>query len=324
MEPGTRVQGFLGGGTSAPVSGSTFGGMSRLRKLLALLSLVGAVVVLGGCGGAGALEPVTLDELTQAASASAEAPSGRFDLSLEMTYTGLATPFQFTGKGAYDTAADRAALTFDLSAIVKLFGGLVGGQGAGADLSPDAWRIEAIQDGTVVYMRFPAIADQLPAGKTWVRVDAEETARSAGIELSGLEQFTDEDPRALLDFLKAVSGEIEVVGSEELRGVTTTHYRATIDLRHYEQLVPPSRRKEVRDMLGDFVQQAGLTEMPFDVWLDDDGYVRKVETSFSASPEGVSGAAEASMVFELYDYGAEVGIVPPPAADVADVSALGG
>ena len=56
----------------------------------------------------------------------------------------------------------------------------------------------------------------------------------------------------------------------------------------------------------------------------DEGYVRKMETSFSASPEGVSGAVEASLVFELYDYGADVGIVPPPAADVADVSALGG
>jgi hypothetical protein len=306
------------------VSGPTFGGMSRLRRLLALLALVGAVAVLGGCGGAGALEPLTLDELTQATSASAEAPSGRFDLSLEMTYPELATPIRFTGQGAYDTAAERAAFTFDLSAIMKLFGGLVGGQGIGADLGPDAWRVEAIQDGTVVYMRFPAIADRLPKGKTWVRVDAEETARSGGIELSGLEQFTAEDPRALLDFLKGASGEIEAVGSEELRGVTTTHYRAMIDLRNYEQLVPPGQRKEMRDMLGDLVQQAGLTEMPFDVWLDDDGYVRKMETSFSASPEGVTGPVEASLVFELYDYGADVGIAPPPAADVAAVSAFGG
>ena len=306
------------------MSGPTFGRMARLRRSLALFALVGAVAVLGGCGGAGALESLTLDELTQAASTSAEAPSGRFDLSLEMTYPGLGTPFRFTGQGAYDTEAERAAFTFDLSAVARLFGGLFGGQGTGVDLSPDDWRIEAIQDGATVYMRFPAIADQLPAGKTWVRIDAEETAKSAGIELSGLEQFTDGDPRALLDFLKSVSGEIETVGSEELRGVSTTHYRATIDLRKYERLAPPGKRKELRDMLDDLVQQAGLAEMPFDVWLDDDGYVRKLETSFSAAPEGVAGAVEASMVFELYDYGADIGIAPPPAADVADASALTG
>jgi hypothetical protein len=304
------------------VSGPTFGRMSRLRRLLALLSLVGAIAVLGGCGGAGALEPVTIDELTQAASASAEAPSGRFDLSLEMTYPSLTTPIRFTGQGAYDTAADRASFTFDVSAIVKLVGGLVGGQGA--DLGPEAWRVDAVQDGGIVYMRFPAIGDQLPAGKTWVRIDAEGTASFAGIELSELAQFADGDPRALLDVLEAVSGDIETVGSEELRGATTTHYRATIDVRNYEQLVPTGRRSELRNLLGDLVQQAGLTEMPFDVWLDDDGYVRKVETSFSASPEGANGAAEASLVFELYDYGADVGIVPPPAADVADLSALRG
>jgi hypothetical protein len=306
------------------VSGPTFGGMARLRRLLAVLALVGAVAVLGGCGGAGTLESVTLDELTQAAAASAEAPSGRFDLSLEMTYPVLATPFRFTGQGAYDTEADRSAFTFDLSAIARLFGGLSGGGGAGLDLSPDAWRIEAIQDGKVVYMSFPAIADQLPAGKTWVRVDAEKTAKAAGVDLSDLEQFTGADPRTLLDFLKGVSGEIETVGSEEIRGVSTTHYRATLDLQNYEQLVPPGQRKELRDMLGELLQQAGLAEMPVDVWLDDDGYVRKVELSFSASPEGTPGAVEASMVFELYDYGADVGIVPPPAADVADMSALRG
>jgi hypothetical protein len=306
------------------VSGSTFEGMARLRRLLALTALVGAVAVLGGCGGAGALQPVTVDELTEAASASAEAPSGRFDLSLEMTYAGLGMPFRFTGQGAYDTEADRAAFTLDMSALAKLLGSFGAGGSGGPDLSPDAWQIEAIQDGAVVYLRFPAIAEQLPAGKTWVRVDAQESAKAAGLDLSDLEQFTGEDPRTLLDFLEGVSGEIETVGSEELRGVTTTHYRATIDLRNYERLVPPGERKAIRAMLGDLVEQAGLTEMPVDVWLDDDGYVRKVYLSFAASPAGPAGALEASVVLELYDYGADVAIVPPPAADVADASALGG
>jgi hypothetical protein len=306
------------------VSAPTFERMTRLRRLLALFALVGAVAVLGGCGAGGGLQSVTLDELTEAASASAEAPSGRFDLSMQMSFPGLGVPIRFTGQGAYDTEADRSAFSFDMSALARLLGGL-GAGGAGApDLSPDAWRIEAIQDGKTVFMRFPAIADQLPAGKTWLKIDAEGAAKAAGIDLSELEQFTSDDPRTLLDFLKGASGEIETVGSEELRGVDTTHYRATIDLRNYDRLVPPGQRKELRDMLGDLVRQAGLTEMPFDVWLDDEGYVRKVELSFDASPAGVAGALEASMVFELYDYGADVGIAPPPAADVVDMSKLSG
>jgi hypothetical protein len=302
--------------------------MARLRRLLALFALVGAVAVLGGCGGAaGALEALTLEQLTEAAATSAEAPSGRFELSMEMTYPGLATPFAFTGEGAFDTEAERASFSFDLSSLAGLFGGLLGGLG-GADApdfgNPAAWKIDGVQDGAVVYVRFPAIAGELPAGKTWVRVDSATAGKAAGFDLSELDQFTGEDPRTLLDFFKAVSGEIETVGSEELRGVTTTHYRATIDLRNYDRLVPPAERKELSDMLGDLVEQAGLSEMPFDVWLDDEGYVRKVAATFSASPPGQSGAFEASLAFELYDYGADVDIEPPPADQVVDASALPG
>jgi hypothetical protein len=310
------------------VRGPTFRGMTRLRRLLALTALVASVAVLGGCGGAGSpLQSLSLDQLTEAAATSAEASSGRFELSMEMTYPGLATPFAFSGDGAFDTEAKKSAFSFDLSSLAGLFGGLLGGLG-GADApdfgDPAAWRIDGVQDGSVVYMRFPAIAGELPAGKTWVRVDSKASAKAAGFDLSGLEQFTGDDPRTLLDFLKAVSGEIETVGSEELRGVTTTHYRATIDLRNYDQLVPPAQRKELSDMLGELVEQAGLSEMPFDVWLDDSGYIRKVAATFSASPSGQTGALEASMAFELFDYGADVDIDTPPADQVVDASALTG
>lgn len=308
------------------MSGPTFVGMARLRMLLALTALVASVAVLGGCGGAGStLESLTIDELTTAAATSAEASSGRFELSMEMTYPGLSTPFAFTGEGAFDTEAKTSSFSFDLSSLAGLFGGLLGGLG-GADApdfdDPADWRIDGVQDGSVVYMRFPAIGSELPAGKTWVRIDSKAAAKAADFDFSGLEQFTGDDPRTLLDFLKAVSGEVETVGSEELRGVATTHYRATIDLRDYDQLVPPAERKELSDMLGDLVEQAGVSEMPFDVWLDDSGYIRKVAVTFSASPPGQTGVLEASMAFELFDYGADVDIDTPPADQVVDASAL--
>ena len=77
-------------------------------------------------------------------------------------------------------------------------------------------------------------------------------------------------------------------------------------------------------MAGDLIEQSGLAEMPFDIWIDEDGHVRKVEATVSAAPEGTSEEAEASLTFELYDYGEDVDIAPPPADEVADESALSG
>jgi hypothetical protein len=291
---------------------------------------MGVVGVLAGCGGGTSLtaQPLSSEQLTEAAEASAEAPSGRFEFALDMTFPGAPLAFAFSGQGAYDTEAERSSFTADLSSLRTLLGGLVGGLGGANDKNPldlgnaDAWRIDAVQDGSVVYLRFPAIASELPEGKSWVRVDPARAAQAGGVDLSELSQFTGTDPRSLLDFLEAVAGDIETVGTEELRGVETTHYRATIDLRSYERLAPPAKRQELGAMLDDLVEQAGLAEMPFDVWLDESGYVRKMELLLSAAPEGATEPLEASMTFELYDYGADVAIVPPAADEVAELSAL--
>lgn len=305
--------------------------MTPLRRLLALFALLGVVGVLAGCGGGGLVaEPLTVDQLSQAATTSTQAPSGRFAFAFDTTFPGSSMRFDFSGEGAYDTEADRAALTFDLSSLAGLLGAFFGGLGGTNDKNPfdfgdaGAWKIDAVQDGTVVYLRFPAIASQLPEGKSWVRVDPASTGKAAGFDLSELRDFSGTDPRSLLDLVKAVSGEIETVGAEELRGVDTTHYRATVDLRKYEQLVPPAERKELGSMVEDLIEQSGLAEMPFDIWLDEEGRVRKVESAFSAAPEGTSEELESSLTFELFDYGEDVDIAPPPAEDVADESALSG
>ena len=35
--------------------------------------------------------------------------------------------------------------------------------------SSEEWKLEAIQDGDTVYIRFPLLAKELPAGKAWVQ-----------------------------------------------------------------------------------------------------------------------------------------------------------
>ncbi len=305
----------------------------RLNALAVTVAVVVLGVLSAGCGGGNgssvaAGQPITFEKLASVASTSANAPTGRFGFKLEMAFPGAEGRLGFTGEGAFDSAAQRASMSIDMSSFAELFGGLVAGMGSGSgapDLgNADAWKIDAVQDGLVLYMRFPAVAERLPGGKPWVRIDLSRASQAGGFDLAQLQQFTSNDPRKVLDYLRAVSGEIQTVGTEDVRGVATTRYSAAIDLRRYENLVPPEQRAELRSLLGQLVEQSGISTFPVDVWVDEYGLVRKLAMAFSATQPGTTQSANASMTFELYDYGQEVEIELPPSDQVVDVTALGG
>ena len=299
-----------------------------LCSSLAALSLALAT----GCGGsdgatAVAGEPINFQELARSASASSDATSGRFAFDMRMSFPGADEPFAFSGEGAFDARSERASFSVDMSSFASLLGGLFAGlagpntAGAPDFDDPSAWKIEAVQDGTVSYVRFPALDEQLPDGKSWIRTDSH-TAAGQGVDVSQLDQFTSNDPRELLDFLQGVSGEIETVGSEVLRGVRTTHYRATIDPLEYAKLAPPEKRQELESLVEQMAGQSGLGAIPVDVWLDENGLVRKLTMAFSATQPGTSESSDVSMTFELYDYGERVDIDLPPESEVVDASAV--
>jgi hypothetical protein len=299
-----------------------------LLPTLAALSLALA----SGCGGsdgatAVAGEPISFQELARSASSSSEATSGRFAFEMTMSFPGADEPFAFSGEGAFDAKSERASFSMDMSSFASLLGGLFAGMagpntaGAPDFDDPSAWKIQAVQDGTVSYVRFPALDAKLPDGKSWIRSDSR-TAAGRGFDISQFDQFTSNDPRELLDFLQGVSGEIETIGAEELRGVQTTHYRATIDPLEYAKLVPPDKQQELQSLIEQMAGQSGLGEIPVDVWLDESGLVRRLTMAFSATQPGTSESSDVSMTFELYDYGEDVAIDLPPASEVVDASAL--
>ena len=298
-----------------------------VRRLTSLLLCALVAVLAAGCGGGttAAPEKLTVERLTQSARTSAAATTGRFAFELEMTIPGTDDPFSFSGGGAFDAAAKRAAISMDMSSFAKLLGQAFGAFGGDLDLGDArAWKIEAVQDGLTVYLRFPLLDGKLPDGKTWVRIDAGATAKAQGFDLDQLKQFTENDPRKTLDYLRAVAGEIVPVGREEVRGDEATHYKATIDLLEYENLVPAAQRAKLGPALDQAVQQTGLRYVPVDLWVDDEGLVRKLTMSLSMQDPASAQRAEASMSFEMFDYGKPVEIELPAAEDVADASTLAG
>ncbi len=298
------------------------------RRLCGLLRLAACALAAAGCGGGTSAsgvraEPIGSRELASSASTSAEASSGRFSFSVSLGMTGADEAFALSGEGAFDRASNRSSLSVDMSSLAKLLGGLAAGFGATSpgDLpdfdDPAGWKLEVVNDGNVDYVRLPAVDEHLPAGKTWIRgsggrIDA------AGLGLERL-SFTNGDPRDLLEALRAVSGAVETVGTEVLRGVETTHYRAEIDPA--KVVAAGSGTAGLLDRVTSLGQ---VKTAPIDVWIDGDGLVRKALLDITATQAGSADEGHASMAFELWDYGEDVRIEPPPASEVVDATALRG
>ena len=295
-----------------------------VRRLLALLSVTALAVVAAGCGGSTVAAGPDLTSFASAASASAASESGRFELEMELSLPGTDKSLGFSATGGFDTPGRRAEIDLDLSSLATLMAGLgesFGGTTSG-DLpnDPKSWRLEAIQDGDTVYVHFPLLAKQLPGGKSWVKGDAAELASQAGSGLGQFGSLAGTDPRDTFAFLKAVSGGIETVGGESVRGTDTTHYRATIDLAKVMGMLSKEKRQGLGS-LDTLLGQSGLSELPLDVWLDAEQRVRKLELSFEMSQPG-SGEMRASMTVELFDYGKPLDVTLPPADEVVDAATL--
>ena len=302
-------------------------------RLCALAIFAVCALVAAGCGGGASssaiqAEPISFEELAQSASSSADATSGRFSFDIAATRPGAEEQFSFSGEGAFDAASKRASLAVDMSGVAKLLGGFAPALGGGSasglpDLDdPDDWKVEVIQDGAVAYVRFPAIDGRLPDGKTWVKTTAGD-ADASGLDVQELESLVRTDPRELLDILRSVSGDVETVGTEELRGVETTHYRAVVDPAELAKSASTGGNGANDALLGQLLTRPGAEDIPLDVWIDASGLVRKLSMEVSAS-EPASAAGTATISSELWEYGEPVEIDLPPASQVADASALHG
>jgi hypothetical protein len=307
----------------------------KLRLLAAALALAGGAVLATGCGGGDASssvvsgEPIGFEQLARSATTSANATSGRFSFDMSLTMPGADEPFALSGEGAFDEASERASFSVDMASFAQLLGGLVAGlAGPGAKDLPDfddpaGWKIDVVQDGEVGYIRFPAVGEQLPDGKTWIRAKEGEKTAAGSFDFEEFEGIAKSDPRELLDALRAVSSEVETVGSEELRGAQTTHYRAIIDPAELSSL-SPSASSETETLVDQLTSQSGLGPIPVDVWLDGTGLVRKLVMAFEATDASTSQSSAVSLSFELWDYGEKVEIPLPPASEVVDASAVRG
>ena len=86
------------------------------------------------------------------------------------------------------------------------------------------------------------------------------------------------------------SGSVDEVGTETVNGDSTTHYKATIDLAEGGRRSSASAAQQLVQRL---IAQGAPASVPVDVWIGDDGLVRKMTMDESLTARRPVGRGEA-------------------------------
>ncbi|HEX6388476.1 MAG TPA: hypothetical protein VFZ89_03490 [Solirubrobacteraceae bacterium] len=276
------------------------------RRLIVLLALLVAVPALAGCGA----DDLSPSSIAQAADKTVATNGMKLRMDQKMTIPGFG-PMEMGGDGAIDIRHQRSRFTLRITKA----------PGAAAGAFGDAFRTDVISDHYAVYTRTPQLSALLGGEQLWLKLDVAKISKAAGIDLSAMAQ-PNQDPSQALQQLKAVSGDVEKVGEEPVRGVSTTHYRAKIDFAKFPDLVPAKDRAAARAAMRQLIKLTGSSTAPTEVWVGEDDLVRRFRQKLElAGPGGGPSAIEQQI--ELYDFGAKVDIDVPDPDEVADMSDLG-
>jgi hypothetical protein len=274
----------------------------RRRPWLALVlaPLVLAVALAAtGCGG----DVVSLDPVAKAADTT----TGRGSFRFSFTAADGSGAHGLKGDGAYDAAGERLRMTFSTPGP--------SGEPTSIDVVADG------SDGAVLYLRVPLIATFLPNGKQWIKLDLGTAAAAAGVDLGRAVQAGSASPAELLRALLSSDG-ARKVARETVGGVETTHYRTTVDPK---RTLPARVQGEARTRLEQALERAGAQALPVDVWVGDDGLVRRLRFEAPRIAAGGTSVGGGTFTEELSGYGEPVEVALPPADEVLDASRrLGG
>lgn len=163
--------------------------------------------------------------------------------------------------------------------------------------STGAQAMELILLGKAMYMKSP----ELGTGDQWAKIDLSDPNSLFGM----IGKAT--DPEVMFKAMESPQA-LELIGSEDVDGVATQHYRITMDPSQYIKAM------EFPAAMADMLPDELVTEM----WVDADNLPRKyAQTIEVPSPSG--GAPTSSTTEGTYsDFGTDVEIEAPPADQVTE------
>lgn len=285
----------------------------RSRRLvpIALTAFLVAACSSGGPAAQGAGDPPrTADSDEPLALVLAASDHALEADSMHMTFelTVEAAGEEIRGSGEADASFDgepRQHMTFRYDSLPGL---------------PDGVEMEMIVDGSTMFMRVEGM-DGLGAFPTeWVSVDLSEAV--PGFEDLMALGGGRSDPSNAFGYLQGAE-EASELGTETIGGIDTTHYEVTVDVADAVAEVPADLRREMRLVLRQFRAQFGTTTMPFEVWVDADGMLRRLRYRME-SDINPAGAFSMEMTMDVTEYGNDFELQRPPPATVTDLTEMVG
>jgi hypothetical protein len=278
-------------------------GRRRARLLCGALALVcagAAIVLLGGgsggssgtgAGGVPSTGPGSVS-LARAAYVTTRAPGFQYAMSISGTLGEQS--FSVAGEGAMNERTLEGSMSFS-----------VGGQ-----------KLSELIKNPYVYVGVPAGASSsVTGGKPWIRANVAGYVQALG----GPNPFESSSgrPAQMLSMLDA-SGSVTTVGTEDVRGVATTHYHALVDIARYVATAPSSQRAALNQYIKSLEQLTGSSSLPVDVWVDAQGRVRRFAMALQACTS--DGTMHETLSMDFYDFGPQPVVQVPAESEVTDLS----
>lgn len=166
--------------------------------------------------------------------------------------------------------------------------------------------------GPDVYVELPAgTRALLPGHKRWLSFNV--NALSKAKFGSSLSQLTgsSQSPTESLGYLRSISNQVTRVGTAKIGGVTTTEYRATVDLAKAE-----TADRHAAPAIRHLEQQLHRTNLPMRVWIDNQGRIRQLVYDMTITAAGHKVAVGTTI--DLSRFGVPVHVTAPPASQTFD------
>lgn len=260
-------------------------------------------------------EPEATGDLTRlqaAMSQSAEASPSRIEGTIAIQLPDGESA-EMPMSMSVDPETGDSSMSMDMAAMAQASGET---EDMPSEMAEMMGSMEVRQIGDTVYLSFPFFTTFLGADTEWVSMPAEDDM--ADDMTSGP---TPDNPGHFLESFSETEGTVEEIGSEEIRGIGTTHYRLTVEEDWQDELS--------EEELSELEEQGPLPDssFPIDLWVGDDGLVHRMAMDFQS--EDFPGTEDdeiegMSMTFDFFDFGESVAIEAPPADQVTDISDLSG
>jgi len=277
---------------------SPFPGL-RGRSTAAAAAATG-LLLLTGCGGQ---EPSAAPAAAPSSPSSA-LPSGAPPSSAAPD--AALTPVQLVSQSS-DAATKAGSARIALTSVVEVGGQKQRIEGSGVmDMAGQAFSLEVTPPGGAGKIETRVVdgktylrgAPGVPSGK-WVLAPA--TAGQNGGTT---------DPTQLLSMLHKVSDDVHAAGTKQVRGQETTRYTGTLDLGKAVEQQGGAQSDQAQAML----KKLGVDELPFEVFLDDQG--RPARFSVDLEIEAAGKKVHSATSVDYYDWGTRVHVTAPDASDV--------